>query len=554
MNRLLQAPAAFWAGVVIVFYIVLGLFVLVPEAVYSGDIGLKFVQARALASNGFTSLAIPYPGAMVDPGRTVFPIEPPFVFEVGDQTQSIFSPAAAILQAPAVAVAGIRGLTIVSILSGACVVLCAMALVGSRDRGAAALVVGLGSPWWFYAVNGWEHAPAVAFSTAAFALAMHRTSAAAALLAGVLVGAGATLRDEALLVLPGLLVVTWSRGRRPWTVLLAAIGGVIPLLLAGLIDVYWFERPAAAHLRHAVHMVQAALHLTSEPNPEIPTLEPFTLRDRYEAVVNYWLFGSTTNRQITVFAGLLFIAAVIRGRVRALAVLVVSAVVLTTAVIDTVEVLRAPKWLAGLFHLSPYAAFAFLPRPGHERDPWPRLVMITTWVYLVTAFAGVDTYGGKALGPRLLLPLVPLLATAAIVQIRSYGSSPRPSGRLVGRAGVAVCALAVALHLGGAVRAYYQRNVDDGAAVLAAKATNEPIIVADDPFTAQLFFPLYYRRILLLADSTAEADALARSLVERRVAGGVLLVSRYPAPAVQLHPLAIQEIRRIGRMTLQRWR
>ena len=43
------------------FYAVLGLSVLAPEAVYSGDIGVKYVQARALGLHRFASMDIPYP-------------------------------------------------------------------------------------------------------------------------------------------------------------------------------------------------------------------------------------------------------------------------------------------------------------------------------------------------------------------------------------------------------------------------------------------------------------------------------------------------------------
>lgn len=539
---------------VIIFYAVLGLVILIPEAVYSGDIGLKFVQARALAANGFASLAIPYPGAVVDPSGALFPLEAPFVFTVQGEPQSIFSPAAAILQAPAAAAAGIRGLTLISVLSGAVVLFSAMALVGHEDRTAVAIVLGLGSPMWFYAVNGWEHAPAVACSTAAFAIATRARGTRAALAAGLLVGAGSTLRDEVLLVLPGLLAVLWWRERSAWRTAAACAGAVVPLLLAGVIDVALFERPAAAHLRHAVHMVQSALHLTSEPNLEIPSLEPFTLRDRYEAVVNYWLFGATPNVLILALtAGVLVAAVAHRFRWSWPAALVVGAVCVA-AVIDTVDVLIAPRWLAGLLHLAPYSIFAVLPRPATGRSPWPLLVLITTAAYLLIAFAGVDTSGGKSLGPRLLLPLVPLLTTAAIVQVRAYSRSPSAVQRATGWMGVALCILALTLHLGGAVPAYHGRNAEDGAALQLARDAREPILVADDPFTAQLFLPLYYRKILLLADSPEEANALARALVERRVTGGVLLVSRFPAPAVGLEPLHIQEIWRIGRMTVQYWK
>ena len=76
-------------------YAVLGLAVLEPDTVYSGDIGVKFVQARALAASRFTSLDIPYPGQFLDPGREMFPIRPPFVMTTGGSTQAIFSPTSA---------------------------------------------------------------------------------------------------------------------------------------------------------------------------------------------------------------------------------------------------------------------------------------------------------------------------------------------------------------------------------------------------------------------------------------------------------------------------
>ena len=55
------------------FYAVLGLWVLNPQVFYSGDIGVKYVQAMALADHRFTSLDIPYPAEFLDPGREFFP-------------------------------------------------------------------------------------------------------------------------------------------------------------------------------------------------------------------------------------------------------------------------------------------------------------------------------------------------------------------------------------------------------------------------------------------------------------------------------------------------
>ena len=102
-------------------YAVLGLIVLAPEAVYSGDIGVKFVQARALVDQRFTSLDIPYPAERLDPARKFFPIRPPFVMSVGPTIQAIFSPASAVIQAIAVGMADLRGLIALSVLAGAVV-------------------------------------------------------------------------------------------------------------------------------------------------------------------------------------------------------------------------------------------------------------------------------------------------------------------------------------------------------------------------------------------------------------------------------------------------
>src|SRR4029077_5331194 len=100
----------------VAFYCVLGFVVLVPAVFYSGDIGVKFVQARALAAHHFTSLDIPYPGEFLDRSREFFPLRDPFVMTIGGATQAIFSPTFAVLQACVVTVAGFRGLALLSLL------------------------------------------------------------------------------------------------------------------------------------------------------------------------------------------------------------------------------------------------------------------------------------------------------------------------------------------------------------------------------------------------------------------------------------------------------
>ena len=562
-DRLLVLTTA----VIIAGYSLLGLVILAPEALYSGDIGVKYVQARALVKQRFTSLDMPYPGRYIDPSRSFSPLQPPFVMKTGGQTQAIFPPASALLQAVAVGVAGLRGMIALSIAAGAVVLLCTCAMAPPPQRVAVAVAVGVGSPLWFYAISGWEHAPAIAFGTAAFALAMRApveslSAGTAAVASGALIGAGATLRDEVVLLVPGLLLLIWIRARAWRPLLWALAGAVIPLLLAAALDLWWFNRPAAAHLRHAVHMLESALHLTTQPNLDVPVLEQFTMRERYETVVIYWLAGRGTDLQVAAFTLGLVAALVVRWRWRSSAGLLVwlLAFAATTAG-DVWEVVTAPKWLAGLVRVSPVVVCALFPfAPGDARraadsrlaNLFPALTLAATAAYLAIAFAGVDTSGGKSLGPRLLLPLLPLLSVSALMIVASHLRSTLAIDRLVGYTGTALVAAAVVIHVGGTIPAYKQRNAADASTVRAVAASQERIVVADDMFTAQMLFPLYDRKIVLLADSVEQAAALGATLHEWRIPR-VLLVTRNPETPMVLPPLNLVRADVRGRMVVQVW-
>jgi hypothetical protein len=558
-----RAAAVATIGIVL-FYAVLGLIVLAPEAVYSGDIGVKFVQARALVERRLSSLDIPYPGEFLDPRHAFSPLRRPFFMRTHGETQAIFPPASALLQAVAVGVAGFRGMIALSIAAAAVVIVSSCALAPASQRSVVAIAVGLGGPLWFYAVSGWEHAPGIAFGTAAFAVTLRSppSSCKAAFVSGALVGGGATIRDEVALLLPGLLFFMWVRARE-WRPLRFAIAGVIlPLLLSAVVEVWWFNRPAAAHLRHAVHLLQSGLNVTTSPNLDMPVLEQFTLRERYDTVVTYWLLGRGTDGQVAAFTIGLVAALVVRWRWRTSAGLLVWLLAFAaTAAGDVMEVLTAPKWLAGLVRVSPFVVCALFPRaPGETReagahrteDLLPTAVLLTTTAYLVIAFAGVDTSGGKSLGPRLLLPLLPLLSVTAIMKVASYLRSTLVTDRLVGGVGAALVAVAVVIHLGGTIPAYKYRNADDAAAILAVAHSAERIVVADDMFTAQLLFPLYDRKIVFLADSVPQAAALGQMLDEQRYPR-VLLVTRNPETPVMLPPLTMTRSEQRGRMILQTW-
>ena len=550
--RLLSAAIA-------LYYAILGLAILAPESVYSGDIGVQFVQARSLLDGRFRSLNITYPGEFLDPDRRLFPIRPPFVFQAGETTQSIFPTASAVLQAAAVGALGLRGMIVLSVLAGWATLVCVGRLAPPSTRVVTVATIGLASPLWFYAVSGWHHALGMAAAAAAFALAWTNTARAAPLYAGLALGAGAILRDEVILLGPGVAVALWLARRGPRAIGLLALGAFAALAAAALVDVFWFDRPAAAHLRHAVHFLQSALHTTDAPNAELPSLAPFTLRQRYETVIQYWLFGYGNDAWLVAYTAGLGLALFIRWRFRSAAgILVWLIAVAGAAALDCVELLTAPKWLAGLHRVAPYLTFVVLPAAataaavGSRAALLPRVALLTAVAYLVLAFAGVDTTGGKGLGPRLLLPLFPILVTAAVIRIHAYLQAGTSADAWSGRIGALLVVMALLVQMYGTTVAYYARNRDDAAVVRAVAGSRERIVVADDPFTAQLLFPLYYRKIILLADSR-EAAAVLASTIETHRLPGALLVSRHPQPAIVFPGLQRAHTQQVGRMSITQW-
>jgi hypothetical protein len=537
------------------YYGVLGLAVLRPQAVYAGDIGVKYVQAQALVSNGFRSLHIPYVGAFLDPQGTFNPLRPPFVLFVGDTTQAIFPPASTVLQAAAVGLAGFRGMILLTVLAAGLILYSARRLAPERDAAAVVLALGLASPLWFYAVSGWEHAPGVALGTLGFALAWGSGARSFPLAAGLAVGAGATIRDEVILLVPGLLLAVWVKDRRARSLAITAAGVVAPLALAMALEVWWFERPAAAHMRHAVHVLQSALSATDEPNPDVPVLRRMTDREKYEAVVQYWILGYGDDRWIAAFAGAGALALTLRlATGSAIPLLVWLAGIIGLALIDWHELMTAPKWLAGLLRVAPYVVFVLFPRPrgaGGGRT-LQAIALATAGAYLVLAFIGADTHGGKSLGPRLLLPLLPLLAVPALTRIRDYVQRGGAE-RWVGYGGVLLVVLSLMMHLLGTTRAYVVRNRDDASAVVALSRARAGVVVADDMFTAQLLLPLYKRKVILLADSPGLQAALGRLLADQRVPEAVL-VTRRPGADLSLPPLRLDREEQLGRMLLKYYR
>jgi len=473
---------------------------------------------------------------------------------VGRETHSIYSTPSAVIQSAAVAAGGVRGMVVVTLLAGLVIIYLTAQMAEPSLRPFVIVAVGVAGPLWFFAISGWEHSLAVAFGAGACASAMRVEGASAPLLAGLLLGLGATQREEVLLLTPGILMALWTR-RRSWRSLVIAAGATAAVVVgAACVDIWWFGRPPAVHLRVAVHALQGSW-IAEDPATDVPSLKTFTQRERYQNVIQYWLLGYGNDRLIALYAGGLGLALLAwRFGRTSIGILLWLAAIVALAAIDLHEVVTAPKWLAGMLRVAPYFVFALLPYPvGGERSDWMRTAaLFTTGAYLALAWIGADTTGGKSLGPRLLLPLFPMLTVASLESIRDYLRAPRRMDRWIGYVGALLVAMTVAIHVGGTIPAYVARNRDDGSAIKAVAASPERIVVSDDMFTAQLLMPLYFRKILFLADTPALAARLGAKMEEQRTTG-VMLIARGETPRIGLAPLRLAGTELKGRFVIQHW-
>jgi hypothetical protein len=308
-----------------------------------------------------------------------------------------------------------------------------------------------------------------------------------------------------------------------------------------------------AHLRHAVAPLGDYLGM----DDELPSLRPMTWGKRYETLVEYWLLGTSRVWPAAV-VGLVIAAGVWVRRQSGSAWLLLAGTgcVLVSVILELVAILPAPKFIAGLFRLCPFLVFALIPLPpGSTSTRARRLALGASALFVGLAFVGLNTSGGKPLGPRLLLPILPLLVVASWESIVTWASRirTRPLDGLVGLVGLALVAASAVVELGSTIPAFVQRNRSDAETVREVLSSPSRYIVIDDSFTFQIVAPAHFERIVLLADSRRDAHALGERLAAARVTS-FDLVSRLERPILTFPPYVLVDEQRRGRLVRQVWR
>lgn len=416
--------------------------VLEPRTFFSGDPGVKYLQAAALVQAHWRGLAVTDGGGALDPdGR--------FSVLAGNQFQrratdapyyGAYSELFTVPVSLCLALFGVRGLYIVPVVAGLGTLLLTYGLAARtapRLAWLAPLLVGICSPMLFYSVDLWEHSLSALLTTASvwlLASAVSTTGVRRFLFAGVFLGLAIAVREELYgMLAAGLVALAWVERQRRLPAAVAAAAGVLLALGSHFaLKVMEAGKPARSsvlRLLQVAHLVSSGGQAPSGGLPAIELIVPLSA---------VWI--SVLALAVLVRWGLSRVAAPWR---RALGV-TLALVVAGWACADAVLLVR--RWLRpdALLQAYPVALFLLsLPTmsgPANAARREIRLILTIAFVFAavlcIAAPFGSHTVppGGSQWGPRLLLPVVPLLTVGIVFALehrRAWSVGSAPLGGLI---------------------------------------------------------------------------------------------------------------------------
>ncbi|MEP6860994.1 MAG: hypothetical protein ABJE66_10260 [Deltaproteobacteria bacterium] len=463
--------------------------VALPRGLFSGDEGIKLAQIEGLDDAGYRDGALLYRGQAADPTNALHPLTSPgFTYEIDGRVYGTYTLIYPALAVPIYRAGGFAWVWLLSLI-GFAIMLAATARIATRVTGServaavSVLAIGCATSTGLYACTIFEHTLAGGCLLSAIALLAGAVTARRVLATGALFAAAIALRTELLAFGPSLLVLcAWRFGVRRAALrhyALVALGGAVVLALFIAFNFalsgVWHPTLVASKVAPKGSFSDRACHLAAQ------SLGAW----RYVAV---W---------VTLAAGL--VAWVLRRRppvVTAIGALVgVLWIALTLRAISTMGV----RPVVGLLSTAPLVALALI-----WRRPQPRGRSITTTAILVAAalFIAIlvllpkrGAIGGLELGPRYLVPIVPLLVIAAL-------DGARTSRMRIACA--TVLALAGTTALVANARLQYSIRRLGANVVEVADQAGADVVTTDVWWVAQLAIPAQADRIVLLTENKPE--------------------------------------------------
>ncbi len=492
-----------------------------PLGFFSGDAGIKYLQAEAFARPGPWPRAVDWPAAPLDPEMRWLPLS---LVPVRGRPVSLFPwpyPLAAAALEP---VAGDRALRIVPALAALlAAALCGLLSrrLGGRGSVAAALALAA-TPLAFYGAAVWEHSLLAAAVLACLVALTHALEEGRGwgwwALAGLLAGAAGWIRSEGfLMVAVTALPLLAVRGRR-----LRDLGAAVGGAAAGLGLGAWGQ--------HLVLGAWLPVHLTANVARRGVLSGPF-LAGRWGTVRALFVPDAWCGLAVTVWLAALVLALRARpgrsGAARAAGFVAVATALVAAVVAPAVRVLagRSPAeafpvasatatWVA-LAAVPLLLALGGAPVPGH-RARVRRVVGGVAAFYTVAYLAGGPLAGGFQWGARFFLPVALVLAAFLAAAPVERLAADRPA--LAAVAATVAAGVAVQL-LGLAFLAHVSRDHREFSRVLARVTGEGEPVATDTHYLPELGAPLWEHRLFLLLGRPDDPGELVERLGTAGVAG-----------------------------------
>ena len=487
--------------------------VVLPRGLFSGDEGIKLAQIEGLDDTGYRDGALLYRGQDSDPKNALHPLKQAgFMYERDGRIYGTYTLVYPALAVPIYRAAGFAWVWLLSLI-GFAIMLGASARIATRVTGServaalSVLAVGFATSTGLYACTIFEHTLAGGCLLSAIAILVGPVSARRAIAIGALYAGAIALRTELLAFGPSLLVLcAWRFGSALRHYALAVLAGAA--VLAGFIAFnlalsgVWHPTLLASKTAPEGSFSDRACHLAAQ------TLGGW----RYVAV---WISLAG--------AGL---AVVLRRRPRA--VTAIGAVVGAVWILLTLRAIQTmgARPVVGLLTTAPVVALALIwrrPRPpGRTITPTVLALAASLFVAILVLLPKRGAVGGLELGPRYLIPIVPLLVIAAVDGAR--GSRVRI---------IAAVVIALAGTTALVANAWSQYSIRQlGANVVeVAEQAGADVVTTDVWWVAQLAVPAQADRIVLLTENTRDVWQHLYDGDHRRI---LVLRGNAPDPGPQL--------------------
>jgi hypothetical protein len=413
--------AAIGMGAVVAVQLVLVWAVLSPRTFFSGDPGVKYLQAVSAAQSGWRDLSLRNPAAEIDPDRRfdAFALSQVNHRGTAAPTYGEYAESFTLPASVAWALFGTRGLYLVPLLASLGTMLATYRLsrrTAPRAAWVAPLLVGACSPMLFYSVDLWEHTLATMFSTAAVLWFVAGTTAfdlRRCALAGLAFGAAMAVREELFGFAPAILVALAWVERRRWLPAVAVMAATAPLALLPQWGLKWM---------HTGHLVRRPLEFAFRSRVAGDIASLATLPSWHSAVELLVPLSPTWWLLLAVLGAARLTAPRTPPRWCSALLLGLAGVVAVWASADVLWLTWKSQRPVAVLAAFPVTLFlCFLPPRTAAADGAAREVrqlLAIAFVYAATVCLSAPftlvtvPAGGAQWGPRFLMPLYPLLAVA----------------------------------------------------------------------------------------------------------------------------------------------